>query len=79
MTKTYVLDDGKKVKVTAKNKGQVTITATAKDGLVQSATMTDSEETVTQTYAYGSATVTLPDLTDWKDVTNSGPTEENAD
>ena len=59
--------------------GNIKITATAKDGLVQSATMTDSEETITQTYTYGSAAVTLPDLTDWEDVTDSGPTEENAD
>ena len=59
--------------------GTVKITATAKDGLVQSATITDGDETVTQTYAYGSASVTLPDLTDWEDLTNSGPTEEIAD
>lgn len=54
----------------------VKITATARDGLVQSATVTDDAGTVTQTYVYGSASVTPPDLTDWEDVT-SEPSEEN--
>lgn len=58
--------------------GTVKITATAKDGLVQSATITTDGGTVTQTYAYGSASVTLPDLTDWKDLTDT-PSEEIAD
>ena len=58
--------------------GTVKITATAKDGLVQNATITADGETVTQTYAYGSASVTLPDLTDWQDLTDA-PSEEIAD
>lgn len=58
--------------------GGVKITATAKDGLVQSATVTADGETVTQTYVYGSAAVTPPDLTDWEDLTDS-PSEETAD
>lgn len=49
--------------------GSVHITANAKDGFVQSCTITeklnDRESVTTMTFVYGNASVTVPDITDW--------------
>ena len=50
--------------------GSITITANAKNNLVESCTYTHTEEGETQIitfdFAYGSASVTIPDITDWE-------------
>jgi hypothetical protein len=51
------------------DEGSITITASARNDLVENVVVTRNEEgtTATSTFdiVYGSASVTLPDITDW--------------
>ena len=58
----------------------LTINAAAKDGLVESATISQTMDgnsvTMTLTFAYGSATVTIPDISDWYNASNDFASED---
>ncbi|MBQ7173295.1 MAG: hypothetical protein IJR88_04180 [Clostridia bacterium] len=67
--------------------GSINITATAKNGLVESMVYSttdlaaDQTLALTTTFVYGNAVVTLPDITDWEDVSSTvdkAETDEDA-
>ena len=63
--------------------GSITIVATAENDLVKTVTVTRKEQETEfvseMTFEYGNVSVTVPDITEWADMTDSGNPEEGGE